>query len=123
MSPGDLVDRWRARAADLGRFAPPAAEAFSAAAEELEQALKESADAYENELLNPRRGSSESGYSAAHLRRLMRDGVIPNEGTAERPMMRRKHLPRRPGHGVVAPTRVAEQTTKARIARAVITGG
>lgn len=39
MHPADLVRAWRARAAELGEYAPEAARVFAKAAEELEAAL------------------------------------------------------------------------------------
>jgi hypothetical protein len=38
-----------------------------------------------------------SGYSTAHLARLIRDGTIPNAGKARRPRVRCGDLPRKPG--------------------------
>ena len=39
--------------------------------------------------------ASESGYSADHLGRLVRDGKIPNAGRPGAPRIARKHLPRK----------------------------
>lgn len=39
-----------------------------------------------------------SGYSRAHLGRLIRDGKIPNAGRPNAPRVRSDDLPRKPGH-------------------------
>ena len=37
-----------------------------------------------------------SGYSQAHLQRLVAEGTIPNAGATHRPRIRRQDLPRKP---------------------------
>ena len=86
-----LVARWQHRAEDLRPYAPAAAAAFEHAAAELESALR-AADA---DLLTLKEAAQESGYSADHLGRLIRDGVVPNAGRRHAPRIRRADLPRK----------------------------
>ena len=72
------------------------ARAYERCAELLEAALRHSL----LEALPLREAEIESGYSKSHLRRLIRDGVVPNAGTENRPRILRRNLPRKPGHGV-----------------------
>ena len=86
-----LVMTWRRRAAELHRYAPHVAAAFSEAANELRAAL----DASERDSLNLVEAARESGYSAEHLGRLVRGGEIPNSGRPYAPRIQRKDLPRK----------------------------
>ena len=78
--------------------------------------------AEEDETLSLTRAARESGYSAGHLGRLVRDGTIPNAGRRHAPRIRRADLPRkatalRPqasGHHL-------PPATPGQIARAVVT--
>jgi len=88
-----LATVWRARADEIRRFAPAAAEAFQEAALQLEQALRAAAA----EPLNLRQAAKESGYSEDHLGRMVKKGKIPNVGRAHAPRVRRGDLPRKPG--------------------------
>jgi hypothetical protein len=88
-----LAATWRARAAELERFAPPAAEAFRVAADELDAALREAADTP----LTLAEAAEESGYSERRLRELVAAGVVANAGRKHVPRIRRADLPRRPG--------------------------
>lgn len=40
--------------------------------------------------------ADESGYSEDHLRRLVREGTLPNAGENGAPRIRRRNLPRKP---------------------------
>lgn len=91
--PADLPDRWRDRAEELERYAPPAAEAFRDAAGELAAALA----ARDDEVLTLQEAADESGYSVRRLRELIADGTIPQAGRKHAPRIRRGYLPRRPG--------------------------
>lgn len=53
---------------------------------------------WRNEALTPDQAAEETGYSAEHLRRKIRDGTIPNAGEEGSPRVLRKDLPRKPGH-------------------------
>lgn len=92
MTRRDLPAIWRARATELERFAPPAAEAFRVAADELDAALRAQAD----ETLTLVQASAESGYSTRRLRELVADGTVPNAGRKGAPRFRRADLPRKP---------------------------
>jgi hypothetical protein len=92
MTPG-LPAKWRARAAELERFAPPAAEAFRVAADELEAERREAA----GEALTLSEAARESGYAARTLRQMVAEGKLPNAGRKNAPRITRADLPRRPG--------------------------
>ncbi|HEU0053991.1 MAG TPA: hypothetical protein VFQ39_12485 [Longimicrobium sp.] len=49
----------------------------------------------DHELLCLHRAAQESGYSADHLGRLVREGKIPNSGRKSKPLIRRIDLPRK----------------------------
>lgn len=49
-----------------------------------------------DDTLNLQEAARESGYSADHLGRLLRDGKLPNAGRANAPRIRRRDLPRKP---------------------------
>ena len=49
----------------------------------------------ENDVLTLTEAARESGYSAGHLGRLIRAGVLPNAGRPNAPRIRRAHLPRK----------------------------
>jgi hypothetical protein len=91
MTPADCPSAWRTRAAELERYAPAAAEAFRVAAGELEQALREAADAE----LTLSEAARESHYSTRRLRELIADGSIPQAGRKNAPRVRRGDLPRK----------------------------
>lgn len=46
--------------------------------------------------LTPRQAAKESGYTADHLRDLLRQGKLPNVGEENAPRIRRGDLPRKP---------------------------
>lgn len=117
----DLPLGWRQRAEELRRWAAAegAARALEQAAADLECALRESA----MEPLDLDVAAAESGYSRGHLRRMIRDGKVPNAGTDDGPMILRCHLPHKPGaSNGVAPLRLKGSSSKAQVARAVASG-
>lgn len=87
----DLVAQWRARAEQLGPYAPAAARAFEHAAAELERELQAEA----GEALTLPQAADASGYSADYLGRMIRDGRIANAGRPHAPRIRRADLPRK----------------------------
>ena len=88
-----LADNWRSLADQQRRFgAETHARILEYCADELAIALR----LREEELLDLRQASIESGYSADHLGRLVRDGKLPNAGRRNAPKIRRIDLPRRP---------------------------
>lgn len=113
----ELVERWRTDARTLkGWGALGHAQALERAATELEAVLTSAAD----EPLTLRAAARESGFSADHLGRLVRSGVLPNHGRLNAPRIRRGDLPRRPAlrNDVKSSTIGAPRR---RLARSVIT--
>lgn len=94
MLPSNLPREWRERAGALEPYAAPAAEAFRRAAGELDTWLR----AWWTELLTLDQAREESGYHRDSLLRYLRDGTVPNMGTADDPRIRRSDLPCKPGH-------------------------
>ena len=118
MSPRELPSVWRGEAERLRHYgAIGNAVALEAAAEQLDAALRADAGVR----LTITRAAAESGYSADHLERLLREGSLPNAGRKHAPRIRRVDLPRKPNatstdltsHRPVA-------ISKAQIARALI---
>ena len=95
-----------------------AACAWEKAAEKLEGALGDA----RTEALKLEEAEAESGYSRSHLRRLIRDGIVPNAGTENRPKILRKDLPKKPGHGV-RQRQNQGVSSKTQVATRVIQGG
>lgn len=87
----NLATAWRALAEQLRPYAPPAAEAWGRAADELEAALRASAD----EELTLAEAARESGFADRTLREKLAKGEIPNVGRKHAPRIRRGDLPRR----------------------------
>ena len=94
MKLSNLPDQWRALAAQQRRFgAEPQARILEHCADELWRTLQHDQD----EPLSLREAAEESGYSADHLARLIREGKVHNAGRKARPRIRRRELPVRPG--------------------------
>ena len=94
-----------------------AARVWDKAAEKVEEALRSSS----LELLGLDEAEVESGYTKGHLRRLIRDGVIPNSGAESDPRIQRSHLPRKPGWRVAGP-RPWGVSSRTQAARAIAKG-
>lgn len=93
MLPVDLLEKWREKARDYHEHAlDPVARAYERCADQLEEAL----DSEHNEALTLQEAAEESGYSADHLGRLVRDGKIPNAGRPGAPRIKRGDLPLKP---------------------------
>ena len=92
MRPADLPTTWRSRADELEPYAPPVAQAFRRAAEELGEALREAADVE----LTLSEAARESGYSPRRIRELVAEGRLVNCGRKHAPRIRRADLPRKP---------------------------
>lgn len=92
-APAELPERWR-QAADMlrGYGAEPQAVALERCAEDLERTLVGQAGV----LLTLAEAARCCGYSADHLGRLVRRGVLPNLGRPHRPLVRRGDLPKKP---------------------------
>ena len=92
MSVEALPGTWRRQAKTLRRYGgEPPAVALESCAAELEATLTER----DETTLSLTDAARESGYSADHLGRLVRDGKIPNAGRPGAPRIARKHLPRK----------------------------
>jgi len=109
-----LAGQWRARAQELRSWGGDApAKALERAAADLDAALARERDV----LLTLEQGAAESGYSADHLGRLLRQGALPNAGAKHTPRIRRSDLPRKAGVLRAAP---AVGISRAQIARSVV---
>ena len=114
---GDLVSEWRA-AAKLFREHEQAASAvaYEKCADALEEVL-----AHENETpLTLPEAAAESGYSADHLSRRVREGKIANAGKTNAPRIAKKDLPRKRS---VAPQPARAQIDRTQIVRSAINEG
>jgi hypothetical protein len=115
----ELRDAWKLRADTLERYSPAAAEAFRQAALELDTAIVD----WLGEPLTLEQAEAESGYTRAHLRRLIREKTIPvlvreSDGVE---FIRRRDLPKKPGF-CVANSSTWPYPDRARLARAVARG-
>jgi len=91
-TPADLPDEWRALAAQQRRLGADAqARILDFCADELSASITRGGD----ERLSLARAAQESGYSADHLARLVREGRIPNAGRKAKPLIRRRDLPQK----------------------------
>lgn len=83
----DLAAEWRERVASP--FVPvDVRRAVEACAHELEAAVVER----ENELLSPKEAAAETGLAPATIRKRLSTGKLPNEGSPNRPRVRRRDL-------------------------------
>jgi hypothetical protein len=90
----ELLLRWRSTAAVLRSHSD------SRGADLIEQSALELVDycrEVDNKALTIREAATRSGYTPDHLRREVRQGVIPNAGAKRSPRIRVKDLPRKPG--------------------------
>ena len=94
MNPRSLPDRWREQADAYERDAAgPQTAVLRRCAAEFEEAWRE----WESEELTLQEAAQESGYTAEHLGRLIREGTIPNVGEPYSPRILRRDLPKKPG--------------------------
>ena len=116
----DLTGRWRALRDELARLG-----AHVDAAKLLGEMLEDVEDLFrweENDVLTLGQAARESGYSAGHLGRLVRDGTIPNAGRPNAPKIRRADLPRKAtGLRPKPPAAKLVGATPGQIALAVVT--
>jgi len=88
-----LSERWRQEAALLRRHgAIEAATTKETCADELDRIETE----HGLEALTLTQAADESGYSAAHIARLLESGRLPNAGEKYAPRICRKDLPKKP---------------------------
>jgi hypothetical protein len=71
------------------------ADAQAGAAEAMADRIEGRLEAWRLESLTIAEGSTESGYSEAHLRRLIAGGRVPNRGDRGSPRVRRSDLPKK----------------------------
>ncbi len=65
-----------------------------------------------------------SGYTRRHLRRLVRSGTIPAEGTGADVRILRKDVPRKPGYGSMVAGHIGSgPSSRVQLARTVANGG
>ena len=108
---------WMERAGDFRRYGSgQLADATQVlAAELLAKAIE-----YCQEPLSLGRAASESGYSRAHLSRLIRSGRLPNAGRKGRPEIRRQDLPAKPGLATPIPRVQLHEASRQQVARFLI---
>jgi hypothetical protein len=100
-TPAELPDEWRALAAQQRRLGADAqGRILDFCADELAAALLRAGD----ELLTLARAAQESGYTADHLSRMVRQGKILNSGRKSKPLIRRAHLPKKTLKSEAAPS-------------------
>jgi hypothetical protein len=120
MTPQEFRAKWGAEADAMRRRG-----AVVNGAAVLDEVLADFASLTQGEaeaLLNLQHASQESGYSADHLGRLIRDGTIPNAGRPNAPKIRRGDLPRKAaGLRWAQVPRSLLGATPGQIARAVVT--
>src|SRR5215212_9098784 len=91
-TPASLPDHWRALAKQQRRLGADAqARILDFCADDLTASFGRAGDA----LLSLRSAAQESGYSADHLARLLREGKIPKSGRKAKPLIRRRDLPQK----------------------------
>jgi hypothetical protein len=117
--PEALVQQWRNHASLLRMYHNiHEADSLEDRAAELEAAMR----AQDDELVNLTEAARVSGYTADHVGRLVRGGVIQNLGRPNAPRVRRADLPRK-----LLPGRHADPdllgASKTAVAKAITTSG
>lgn len=97
MSPSALALAWRSRADVIERYAPPVAAALRDCAQELEDAAK----ADDLDTVGLAEAAVLSGYHPDALGKMVKDGRIENLGKKHRPRIRRRDVPKKPGHRAI----------------------
>ena len=110
----DLSSTFREKAAELRNDF--AAEGQAKAMEWCADLIEEALDGHDGEALKFTDAVIESGYTHAHMLKLRRDGklLMEPDGT-----VLRRHIPRKPGHGVVASNGSRVASSRLQLARAV----
>jgi hypothetical protein len=88
-----LASKWRTEAKRLRQFE---AHGQAAACEQLANELEAALAAWDLSPLTITEASEHSGYSEDHLRRLVRQGQVPNAGRRNSPRILHRDLPRKP---------------------------
>ncbi|WP_420449231.1 hypothetical protein [Candidatus Palauibacter sp.] len=112
---------WRKQAKSLRRYGGETpATAIERCADDLEATLVER-DETTFSLVEAAR---ESGYTATHLGRLVRDGKIPNAGRPNAPRIARRHLPRKaPAEAPLAEEPGPRERSNVQIVQSIIRKG
>lgn len=90
--------------------------------DQLIEELLEAACRSREEALTLAQAAAESGYTVAHLGRLIRSRRIRNAGKKGKPMICRGDLPKAPKVAVVAPPRQLHRTSRHQVARSLLHG-
>lgn len=93
---GEAMSKWRNRRDMIGQLG--AMVPLDSVCDEVIADLVKIEQAQSDETLTLREAAQESGYSTDHLRRLIRDGTVPNAGRKHAPLVHCSDLPRKPGH-------------------------
>jgi hypothetical protein len=97
-SPSALILKWRELAETLrAEGCSEVAAARERCATELEAVLH----THDSQALSIEQAATESGYSAEHLRRLLREAPALNAGRSGKPLIHRRDLPRKAAIKVV----------------------
>ena len=112
---------WRRQAKTLRRYGGETpAVVLDRCADDLEATLRER----DETTLSLVEAARESGYSADHLGRLVRDGKIPNAGRPGAPRIARSHLPRKaPAEPRLAPRPRRRELSSRQIVQSIIAKG
>ena len=105
-----LPTHWRARATELERYAPAAAQAFKDAADQLDDALQSKVDT-----VSIKEVAALGGFSTDHIQRLVSSGRIENVGRKGRPRIRRNDVPTKPGHAALQRAKLQKHSTNSRL--------
>ena len=116
-----LPSDWRKQAKALRRYGGETpATAIERCADDLDATLRER-DETTFSLVEAAR---ESGYTATHLGRLVREGKIPNAGRPNAPRIARRHLPRKaPAEPPLAEERGPRERSNTQIVQSIIQRG
>jgi len=113
-----LLKDWQAEAEMLRRRG---ADSQAGAIESMVEEVQTSYLQYFDEGLPLKQASEESGYTADHLGRQVRNGRIPNAGRRGAPQILRRHLPRKLGQPLAGFS--SDVSSKEQIARSVADSG
>lgn len=102
----ELADSWRD---DAERFREYGADRLARACQKHADELEAAAGAVRLEALTLEEAAELGGYSYSHLQHLVAEGTIPNVGSEGAPRIRRRDVPRKPGHGVEAESASREE--------------
>jgi hypothetical protein len=120
--PADLLAEWRTHAEGLRHYGADAqATAVDQCANRLEEAFRQ----MEDEQLTLQDAAEESGYTADHLGRLVRDGKIPNAGRPSAPRISRRDVPIKASPNVASlpQTSPSGDTDNAQVVQSIIQRG